>query len=101
MTVIVWEFRVRTDRRAEFERHYGPEGSWAKLFREDPAYIGTELLRDAAEADRYLTIDRWRARGAFEAFKKAHAAEYAALDRDCEQLTTTETKFGVFDVSGV
>jgi len=94
--VLVWEFAPATGRAAEFERAYGPDGDWGRFFRRDPAFLGTELLRGAA--GRYLTIDRWRTRDAFEAFKTRHAGEYAAIDRRMEALTSRETAIGAFDV---
>jgi 8-oxo-dGTP diphosphatase len=94
--VLVWEFAPAAGRGAEFERAYGPDGDWARFFRRDPAFLGTELLRGAA--GRYLTIDRWRTQGAFAAFKARHADEYAAIDRRMEALTSRETAIGAFDV---
>jgi heme-degrading monooxygenase HmoA len=64
------------------------------LFRHSPAYLGSELLRDASCAGRYLTIDRWTSREAFRQFKKQRAAEYAALDKAFEQTTESETFIG-------
>ena len=96
--VLVWEFAPAAGREADFERAYGPDGDWARFFRRDPDYLGTELLRSAA--GRYLTIDRWRSRAAFEAFKEREAGEYAALDRRMEALTSHETSLGSFDVPG-
>ena len=29
--VIVWEFKVRQARKAEFVQKYGPEGAWARF----------------------------------------------------------------------
>ena len=93
--VLVWEFRPAPGREADFERAYGPDGDWARLFRRDPAYLGTELLRGAG---RYLTLDRWSSRAAFEGFRVRLAAEYAALDREMEALTSHEASIGAFDV---
>ncbi|HEV8200554.1 MAG TPA: NUDIX domain-containing protein [Candidatus Polarisedimenticolia bacterium] len=93
--VLVWEFAPAAGREAEFERAYGPDGDWARLFRRDPAYLGTELLR--GPAGRYLTLDRWRTRAAFEAFKKREAVDYAVLDRRMEALTSHEASLGTFD----
>jgi heme-degrading monooxygenase HmoA len=55
----LWEFTVAAARQAEFEAHYGPDGTWARLFSRADGYLGTELLRDRADPLRYLTIDRW------------------------------------------
>jgi len=92
----VWEFRVKPESIAEFERVYGPEGQWARLFRRSADYRGTQLLRDNERAGRYLTIDRWASHGALQRFKHEFAAEYAALDKECEQLTHSETLLGDF-----
>jgi 8-oxo-dGTP pyrophosphatase MutT (NUDIX family) len=95
--VIVWEFRVRAGREAEFESAYGPDGDWARLFRRDPAYRGTSLLRDGAVERRYVTIDRWASRAANDDFRERWRAEYEALDRRCESLTEHEAALGRYD----
>src|SRR5262245_52732503 len=92
--VIVWEFEVRSGREAEFEAAYGPEGDWARLFRQGAGYRGTELLR--ASERRYVTVDRWAARDDFERFRDAHREEYDAIDRRCEDLTVSESPLGRF-----
>jgi quinol monooxygenase YgiN len=96
--VTVWEFRVRDDRRAEFERHYGPEGSWAGLFRQAEGYLGTELLHDRSDPLRYLTIDRWESADACRAFRAEFAGPYSSLDAACEALTTHEAALGEYDL---
>jgi hypothetical protein len=44
--VSLCEFRVNTGFVFEFEKAYGPDGDWARLFRRGDGYLGTELLRD-------------------------------------------------------
>jgi heme-degrading monooxygenase HmoA len=90
MYVIVWRFLVKEDRRAEFERHYGPEGTWAAFFRRDPAFVRTELLR--GEGNEYLTRDYWMSEEAFLAFRAANFAEYEEIDRGFEELTESEER---------
>lgn len=98
MITIVWEFVVAADSVAEFERHYAPGGAWAQLFaRAGADYLGTALLHDAERPGRYLTFDRWASRAAWEEFRRAHAADYAALDRMCENLTVSERRIGLFE----
>ena len=92
--VLVWEFRVAPGRREEFERRYGPAGDWARLFARGHGYLGTQLLRDADDPDRYLTLDRWRSAAEWQAFRAMHAADYAALDAACEALTSAERSLG-------
>jgi heme-degrading monooxygenase HmoA len=96
--VTVWEFRVHPDRRAEFERRYGPEGVWTALFRCAEGYLGTELLHDHNDALRYLTIDRWTTPDAYRSFHARFAEQYASLDRDCEGLTAHEAALGEYDL---
>ena len=95
--VTVWEFRVRSERREEFERYYGPRGSWAALFRQAAGYVGTELLHDRSDPLRYLTIDRWTGAGAYRAFRADFARPYAILDEACAELTTHEAALGEYD----
>lgn len=97
MWQVIWEFRVASENREAFERAYGPEGDWAKLFARSSDFRGTTLLRDPAVAGRYLTIDSWTSAEAFEQFQEHHAEEYKALDRKCEELTEYEMKIGRFD----
>lgn len=89
---VIWAFRIRPGQESEFERLYGAEGGWVRLFERAEGYLGTELFRDAEEAHRYVTIDRWRSREAYERFLAAHTAEYAALEARGAKLTESETE---------
>lgn len=92
--VVIWEFRVRSGKRREFEAAYGPDGAWVKLFRRDRQYIRTDLIRDRSNPRRYLTIDVWSSREAYLRFKKRNQDEYDAIDRGCVSLTESEVKIG-------
>jgi heme-degrading monooxygenase HmoA len=96
MFVILWQFDIAEDKIAGFERAYGPDGAWAKLFARSPEYLGTELLKDAYVPGRYVTIDRWSNEEAFRAFRAKHDPDYEALDRASDSLTGTETRIGAF-----
>jgi heme-degrading monooxygenase HmoA len=98
MFVVVWQFEIAEDKIAGFEAAYGAEGSWAQLFGKSANYLGTELLRDAYEPGRYLTIDRWASEQDFRAFRKEHDQEYESLDRACDDLTAKETRVGAYTV---
>ena len=97
--VAVWEFWVRPGAEAEFEKAYGHDGAWVRLFSGDPAYGGTKLVRDVVESGRYLTFDFWETRVAYEEFRRLHAEEYRAIDEVCEGLTEREAKIGEFEVA--
>jgi heme-degrading monooxygenase HmoA len=93
---IIWIFHIKPTKDRTFRRVYGPRGDWAKLFAKDPNYIATELLRNAASTNCYVTVDRWASRTAYHNFKKRHRNEFAALDARCEALTVRESKIGEF-----
>jgi heme-degrading monooxygenase HmoA len=94
--VILWRFRAVARHRAEFEAAYGPDGEWARLFRADPAFLGTSLLRGTDET--YLTLDRWSSGESARAFRERYAEAYAELDARCEELTEDEAALGAVDV---
>ena len=100
MITIVWQFEVAPGVEAEFEKHYGPEGTWVQLFRRDPAFRGTLLLRDHEHPNRYLTIDRWDDLSSYDAFRKQFEEEYRKLDLQMEKLTLREEKLGTFETAG-
>lgn len=94
MFVAIWRYRVAEAQQARFEAVYGPEGDWARLFRLDPGYVGTELLGDGE--GRYVTLDRWIEEAAWCRFKTVHGEAYAALDARTEVLTLEEEPVGCF-----
>jgi heme-degrading monooxygenase HmoA len=94
--VIVWEFRVRRDRQAEFQEKYGPEGAWARFFRGSTGYIKTELVEDVVDHFRFLTLDYWQTEEEFKRFREQNLAEYERLDKEFEGLTESETRLGAF-----
>ena len=98
MFVVIWQFEIAEDKISAFEAAYGPDGSWAKLFRQSPKYIGTELLRDAYVPGSYVTIDRWHSEEDFRAFRKHHDHDYEVIDRECDSLTSKETRIGAYTV---
>ncbi len=88
--VIVWEFRVRPGMEKRFVEAYGPQGEWVELFRQDPAYLRSELLQDVHEASRFLTLDFWVSEVKYEAFRESRRAEYKSIDAVCEEMTEAE-----------
>ena len=60
-------------------------------------YIGTELLRERENPGRYLLIDRWESRDAFEVFAKEHQAEYFRRSEDTAFYYLQELKLGEYE----
>ncbi len=94
MYVVMWEYRVKAERLDEFENIYGAGGAWAELFKKEAGYIGTELLRDEENPQRYMTIDKWTSAENYEEFRAKWKKEYEALDAQCEGLTEQESLLG-------
>jgi heme-degrading monooxygenase HmoA len=95
MHVILWRFRVRPDREAEFEAAYGDDGMWARFVRSGEGFVGTELMRGTDGT--YLTIDRWDSRAAHQAFQAANPRRYAELDTAGLALTIDESLIAEVD----
>jgi len=97
MFVALWEYEVKPGCEERFEKVYGPEGDWAKLFRSDPNYRETRLLRDAVRERVYLTLDFWNSRRAYEEFMEARAADYKKLDAVSGKWMLEERRIGWFE----
>ena len=96
MFVYLWEYVVPREYRAGFEREYGPDGAWVGLFSRSPLYLGTTLLHDESDGERFVTIDRWESERAHAEFVESVRPEFDALDARCERLTRSETLIGRF-----
>ena len=92
--VYIWQYTIEPNCRAEFLAAYGPGGEWTELFTRDASYIGTRLLQDVDDINRYLTIDIWRSKADRDAFRQQYSQEFAALDRKCEGFTRQESFCG-------
>jgi heme-degrading monooxygenase HmoA len=93
--VIVFSYEARN--AEQFERVYGPEGEWAEFFRRGHGYVGTELLRDAETSGRYLVIDRWESREAYQAFVEERREEYMRRVDDTAFYYAAELRLGTFE----
>jgi heme-degrading monooxygenase HmoA len=82
---------------AGFERVYGPEGEWAKFFRTGRGYVGTELLQDVEIPDRYLVVDRWESRDAYNEFVAANREEYMRRVDETAFHYASELRLGTFE----
>jgi len=92
MFVILWEFEVKPGSEDRFQKAYGPEGDWVRLFRGDPHFRGTQLLRDSSRALWYFTIDLWDSEADYLAFLDGHRTAYEDLDHAAEGLTFRERR---------
>jgi heme-degrading monooxygenase HmoA len=95
--VIALVFRYEVRDEEAFEAAYGPDGDWAHFFRQGTGYIGTELLHDVDERDRYLVIDRWESADAYNAFLAEHNDEYMRRADESRFHYIQELRFGTFE----
>lgn len=96
MFVILWEFEVKPGSEPAFERAYGAQGDWVRLFQSDSRYRLTYLLKDISRPQIYFTMDLWDSENAYENFKNVNRQAYLALDRQTEGLTLQERFVGAF-----
>jgi heme-degrading monooxygenase HmoA len=92
---LVFVYDVRHDE--EFERVYGSDGDWARFFRAGQGYVGTEVLKDVEQPGRYLVVDRWESRDAYNAFVAEHREDYMRRVDETAYLYDQELRFGTFE----
>jgi heme-degrading monooxygenase HmoA len=90
-------FTYEVGESAEFEAAYGPEGEWAQFFRTGRGYIGTELLRDVELPGRYLVVDRWESREAYNDFVAGNRDEYMRRVDETAFHYEQELRLGTFE----
>jgi heme-degrading monooxygenase HmoA len=96
MHVIIWSFQAKAGLETDFERVYGPDGAWARLFRNGAGYLRTDLMRDLDTPGHYLILDWWDQPESFHAFRRQWETEYLALDRQCDNVRELEVSIGSF-----
>ena len=95
MIALVFSYEVPEP--GEFEHAYGPAGEWAQFFGAGRGYVGTELLRDAEQPTRYLVVDRWESREAYNGFVEANRTEYMRLVDETAFHYSHELRLGTFE----
>ena len=94
MFVILWEFEVKSGSEDRFQIVYGTDGPWVRLFRRDPRYRQTLLLRDPARPLFFFTLDFWESQTAYDEFLLNNKSSYEGLDRATDGLTDAERFLG-------
>jgi heme-degrading monooxygenase HmoA len=97
MVEIFFRYRVHPTQVRAFEHAYGPGGPWAELFGKQPGYRRTRLFRHRHEPNLYVCVDVWDSKAEYDAFRSAHALEYARLDRDLRMLYREELLMGYYE----
>jgi len=95
--VYIWEYIVKDEFIAEFEKVYGSNGDWVQLFQKASGYLATDLHQDASNTNRFITIDFWETKDDRDNFITRFSKEYKILDGYCESFTEQETLIGDFN----
>ncbi|HST17103.1 MAG TPA: antibiotic biosynthesis monooxygenase [Gaiellaceae bacterium] len=95
--MIALVFAYETDDATEFEEVYGANGPWAAFFERGAGYVGTELLRDLEQAGRYVVVDRWESREAYNHFVEDNRDEYMRRVDETAYLYRQELRLGTFE----
>jgi heme-degrading monooxygenase HmoA len=95
--VIELVFVYDTGNADEFEAAYGATGDWSQFFQAGRGYVGTELLKDLEQPGRYVVIDRWESREAYNEFVAEHREEYVRRVDETAFLYDRELRFGTFE----
>ena len=101
MFVAFWEYEVKPGCEESFQSAYGPQGNWVRLFQAAPHFRETRLLKDISRPRFYYTLDYWDSEKAFEQFKAANHAAYAAIERATESLTLSERRLCSFHLENI
>ncbi len=95
--VCIWEYIVKPEYAEVFENTYKYDGAWVKLFKKASGYLGTELLKDNKNKNRFVTVDMWESPESRAEFMKRFADQYKELDLTCEEYTVSENLLGEFN----
>ena len=98
--VRICEYTARPEVRAEFENFYGPDGEWVQFFRRSKGFMRKEFLRDRNAENRYLSLDYFVSKSAYDDFLRDFRQEYDALDRRCDGVRDTQKEIGAFVALG-
>ena len=92
MFAILWKYIIRPEKKEIFNHEYGPDGSWARLFRHSKNFLGSFLQRSEDEAETYWILDTWTDASSYEDFLNQNSVEYKKLSESFQNLYLKEEK---------
>src|SRR5579884_4299292 len=97
MLEIFYRYRVHPLQVRAFEHAYGSDGRWAKLFARHPGFQRTRLFRHKQDPGIYVTVDVWKTKADYEAFKRKYGDEYRRMDQQLALLKLEESFLGFYE----
>ena len=91
-------FKVVAGRESEFEKIYGPEGSWQQVLRNAEGFLRTELQYESVVERRYSGFDHWRSHKDFEVFREQQQSRLDEFQQHVAEqgLIENEVLLGAF-----
>jgi hypothetical protein len=96
VVAVVWQFDIRPETAADFERLYGADGEWTKLSRRSRSFLGSSFLRDIGSDSRYLLVEYWGEMVVYEKHLADFSDELHLLEKERERLVERIETVGVF-----
>ena len=96
MVAVVWQFDIKPEMTAEFERLYGADGDWTKLSRRSRSFLGCSFLRNIGVDSRYLLVEYWGEMVVYEKHQADFSDEIESLERERERIVERMETVGVF-----
>lgn len=93
---LVWKYECNPSTASEFEKEYGRNGSWFKLFETNEDYLGQEFIKNV-ETGTYLIIDKWISKEVYESFVNENEATYEQFTSKFKSLYTSEEFLGAYE----
>ncbi len=97
MYIVLTEFIARENKAAEFEDYFGSAGKRAETLRNGEGFMSTELLKDKEVKLRYVTMDRWVSKDAYDDFGIEFENENSDLAKAGEEFSSKQVLIGVLE----
>lgn len=97
MYIVLTEFVAKEGKVAEFEDYFGSAGKRAEVLQNGEGFMSTELLRDKGAKLRYVTMDRWVSKDAYDDFGIEFESENSDLVRAGEELSSKQALIGALE----
>lgn len=98
MIQVIREIVVAEESRGTFELAFGPGGAWGRVFAQCPGFRGATLLRDTADASRYLVFELWDSLDLRSRALADRDEEHSQLAASFADWTESESEVGVFTI---
>lgn len=97
MFIVLNEFHVKEEHIPAFETEFGSAGTRSETLQKGEGFMSTELMKDGANKRRFITIDRWISKDAYEDFQIEFENESAEVAKLGENMLEKQQLIGAFE----